>query len=366
MYKYDYLVVGCGMFGAVFAQKITQHGKKVMIVEKRSHIGGNCYTEKIEGINVHKYGPHIFHTDNRQVWEYVNRFSEFVQFMNRPKVSYRGKLYSFPINLMTFQQLWGVGTPAEAKQKLLEVQVHCENPANMEEWLLSRVGKEIYEIFFKGYTTKQWQKSPREMPVSVISRLPIRLNFDDNYFTDKFQGIPYGGYTKLFERMLEGIKVKLETDYLQDKKNWDKIAEKVVYTGKLDEYYNYSLGELEYRGLRFESKIKNGDYQGNAVINYTDEKVPYTRVVEHKHFDCIVNDKTVVTWEYPARVDRDSIPYYSVNTHDNNELYSKYHEKANAEKKLILGGRLASYKYLDMDDVVLEAIQTVKALIQHS
>ncbi len=359
MRKYDYLVVGCGMFGAVFAQKMAECGKNVLVIEKRPHIGGNCYTEEIEGISVHKHGPHIFHTSNEKVWTYVKRFATFNQFINRPKVKYKHHLYSFPINLMTLHQLWGVNTPTEAKKKLCDAQIHCENPKNMEEWLLSKVGKEIYEIFFKGYTTKQWRKTPKEMPVGIIRRLPIRLNFDDNYYIDKFQGIPIDGYTKLFEKILEGIQVKLNIDYLEDKEYWDKTAKQIVYTGKIDEYYNYKLGELEYRGLRFETKIKNGDYQGNAVINYTEERIPYTRVVEHKHFNPADNDKTVVTWEFPTISDKNSIPYYPVNTHNNNNLYGKYQKKAKVEKNLVLGGRLATYRYLDMDDVVLSALQTV-------
>ena len=343
---------------------MSEQGKKILVLEKRSHIGGNCYTEKIEGINVHTYGPHIFHTSNKEVWDYAGKFTEFIQFVNSPKVKYKGRLFSFPINLMTFHQLWGVTTPEEAQQKLLDVQIHCQNPSNMEEWLLSKVGKEIYDIFFKGYTTKQWKMSPKEMPVSVITRLPIRLSFDDNYYTDKYQGIPIDGYTKIFERMLDGIEVKLKTDYLQNKNHWDSIADKVLYTGKLDEYYNYSLGELEYRGLMFETEIKNGDHQGNAVINYTEEKIPYTRVIEHKHFERTTNDKTVVTWEFPTTSNKDSIPYYPVNTPDNNALYMKYQKKADAEKKLILGGRLATYKYLDMDDVILSALKKINTLNQ--
>lgn len=358
MIKYDYLVVGSGLFGSVFAQRAFESGKKVLVIEKRNHIGGNCYTERIEGINVHKYGPHIFHTDNAKVWSYINRFTGFLPFVNRPKVKFRDRLFSFPVNLMTLHQLWGVSTPEEAEQKLLDVQVYCHNPANMEEWLLSKVGLEIYEIFFKGYTTKQWQRTPREMPVSVISRLPIRLTFDDNYYTDRFQGIPVDGYTKLFECMLDGIEVRLKTDYLQNKKHWDSIAEKVVYTGKLDEYYNYNIGELEYRGLRFETEIKDGDCQGNAVINYTEEQIPYTRAIEHKHFEQSASDKTVITLEYPIPFNKSLIPYYPVNTETNNQLYSQYKKKAEAEKKLKLGGRLATYKYLDMDDTILSALNT--------
>lgn len=350
------------MFGAVFAQKQAEQGRKILIIDKREHIGGNCFTENIEGIAVHKYGPHIFHTDNPEVWKYVNRFTRFNAFVNRPKVFYKGRLYSFPINLMTLYQLYGVRTPVEAKKKLEEMAIPNKNPVNLEDWVLSQVGPDIYEIFIKGYTQKQWQRAPRDLPASLIKRLPIRFTFDDNYYTDRFQGVPIDGYTKLFERMLEGIEVELERDYLEDKKHWDKVAETVVYTGKLDEYFNYSLGELEYRGLRFETKLQNGDYQGNAVINYTEEEVPHTRVIEHKHFSYAANDKTVVTWEFPATSNKNSIPYYPVNTTANNKLHSEYRKKAEAEKNLILGGRLATYRYLDMDDTVLSALQTISSL----
>jgi len=346
------------MFGAVFARKQIELGKRVLVIEKRGHIGGNCFTENIEGVAVHRYGPHIFHTDNPGVWEFVNRFAVFNAFVNRPKVFHKNRLYSFPVNLMTLYQLYGVRTPTEARKKLEEVAIPIKNPANLEEWVLSRVGPDIYEIFIRGYTKKQWQKEPRELPASLLKRIPIRFTFDDNYYTDRFQGIPVDGYTRLFERMLEGIEVQLETDYLEDKKYWDRVAEKIVYTGKLDEYFDYSLGELEYRGLRFETEIKNGDYQGNAVINYTEEEVPYTRIIEHKHFNYTAGDRTVITREFPAAASRNSIPYYPVNTPDNNRLYGEYRKKAETEKNLILGGRLATYKYLDMDDAVLSALQT--------
>jgi UDP-galactopyranose mutase len=363
MESYDYLVVGAGLFGSVFAQRMSEIGRSVLVIEKRSHIGGNCYTEKIEGIDVHRYGPHIFHTSSGEVWNYINRFAEFIPFVNRPKVSYKGRIYSFPINLMTLHQLWGVTTPGQAAQKLREVRVHHENPANMEEWLLSNLGRDIYEIFFRGYTAKQWQKSPRQLPVNVITRLPVRLSFDDNYYQDRFQAIPAGGYTRLFERLLEGVEVQLDTDYLQDKPRWDSIAESVVYTGKLDEYYSYCFGELEYRGLRFESEIKTGDYQGNAVINYTAQEVPYTRVIEHKHFaENRYHEKTIVTWEFPTTSDRTAIPYYPVNTPENDALHAEYVKMAQTEKRLVLGGRLATYKYLDMDDVVLSALRTAETL----
>lgn len=356
MKQYDYLVVGCGLYGIVFARQATNANKKVLIIEKRNHIGGNCYTEEYKNINLHKYGPHIFHTDNKIVWDYVNRFSEFNNFINRPKVFYQNKLYSFPINLMTLYQLWAVQTPEQAQKRLKELIVPNSNPKNMEEWAISHVGKQIYEIFIKGYTKKQWGKSPDKLPVNIIKRLPIRLTFDDNYYSHRYQGIPIGGYTRMFQNMLQGIEVRLETDYFEKKSHWDSFANRIVYTGKLDQYFDYKYGELEYRGLKFENKILKGDYQGNAVINYTDENVPYTRVIEHKHFELLQNENTVVTWEYPDLYDRNKIPYYPVNTDSNNKLYNKYEQKAGEEKNLILGGRLAKYKYLDMDQVVLAAL----------
>ena len=275
MSEYDHLIIGCGLFGIVFAQQQIERGKRVLIIEKRDHIGGNCYTENIEGINVHKYGPHIFHTDNAKVWEYINHFADFNTFVNRPKVIYKNNLYSFPINLMTLYQLYGVKTPSQAKSKLKEVAIPNENPDNLEDWILSQVGPDIYKIFIKGYTQKQWQKEPKQLPASLIQRLPIRLTFDDNYFNDKFQGIPIGGYTNMFEKMLEGVEVKLNTEYFVNKSYWDTIADVVIYTGKIDEYFDYKFGHLEYRGLRFENELLQGDYQGNAVINYTEESIPF-------------------------------------------------------------------------------------------
>jgi len=272
--KYDFLVVGCGMFGAVFAQQAHQRGRKVLVIEKRDHIGGNCYTEQIEGIHVHKYGPHIFHTDDERLWNYVNQFVQFEPFVNRPKVCYKDRIYSFPINLMTLYQLWSVRTPQQAQQKLQQVIVPLEQPRNLEEWVLSQVGPEIYEIFIKGYTRKQWGKDPRELPADIIKHLPIRLTFDDNYYDDKFQGIPEDGYTRLFERLLEGIEVKLRTDYFADRHYWDRVADIVVYTGKIDEYFDYRFGQLEYRSLRFETKILQGDFQGNAVITIPKPRCP--------------------------------------------------------------------------------------------
>ena len=363
MAHYDFLVVGCGLYGIVFARQMTDANKKVLIIEKRNHIGGNCYTEEYQNINIHKYGPHIFHTDNKTVWDYVNHFAQFNNFINRPKVFYKDKLYSFPINLMTLYQLWNVLTPAQAEKKLKATLVPNDNPENMEDWAISQVGRQIYEIFIKGYTKKQWGKNPNELPSNIIKRLPIRLTFDDNYYSHRYQGIPIGGYTIMFGKMLDGIEIKLETDYFDNKSYWDSVASNVVYTGKLDEYFNYKYGELEYRGLRFENKILKGDFQGNAVINYTDEALAYTRVIEHKHFEFIQNKNTVVTWEYPDKYDKNKIPYHPVNTDTNNKLYERYEQEAVKEKNLILGGRLAQYKYLDMDQVMLAALETSRKFI---
>jgi len=355
MSAYDFLVVGCGMFGSVFAQQMAERGKKVLVIEKRAHIGGNCYTESVEDINVHKYGPHVFHTSDEDVWDYINRFADFNNFVNRPKVRYRDKLYSFPINLMTLHQLWGVRTPAEAREKLQNVAITNDNPKNLEQWILSQVGEEIYKTFIEGYTRKQWGKDPKDLPASIIKRIPIRLIFDDNYYNDRYQGVPIGGYTKMFERMLDGIEVRLNTDYYTNRNCWNSVASVVVYTGKIDEYFDYKFGELEYRGLRFESRVFNGDYQGSAVINYTEEKIPYTRVIEHKHFEFKGLEKTVVTWEYPDAYDKNKTPYYPINDRRNNKLYNLYKQEAEKQKKLLLGGRLATYAYLDMDQTIAAA-----------
>ncbi len=362
MADYDFLIVGCGMFGSTFAQQMAEHRKKVLIIEKRPHIGGNCYTENIKNINIHKYGPHIFHTNIDKAWEYVNRFAKFNNFVNRPKVRYKDKLYSFPINLMTLYQLWGVKTPAEAKRKLEHVVIPKSNPANLEEWALSQVGEEIYRIFIKGYSTKQWGREPKELPAGIMKRIPIRLNLDDNYYNEKYQGIPVGGYTKMFERMLQGIEVKLNTDYFINRNYWNSIGSTVVYTGKADEYFDYKFGELEYRGLRFESDILKGDYQGNAVLNYTEEKVPFTRVTEYKHFEFKNCDATVVTWEYPDDYDQSKIPYYPINNKRNDELYNLYRQEAEKQDTLIFGGRLATYSYLDMGQTISKALKACEKI----
>jgi UDP-galactopyranose mutase len=361
--KYDFLIVGCGLFGVTFAQQAKERGKKCLIIDSRNHIGGNIYTENKDGINIHTYGPHIFHTNNDEIWNYTNRFTTFNHFVNRPKVNYKEKLYSFPINLFTLYQLWGVKTPEEAKLKLESVKVKIQEPKNLEEWVLSQVGEELYYTFIHGYTKKQWNKEPKDLPSFIIKRLPIRLNFDDNYFFDKYQGIPIGGYTKIIENMTDGIEVILNENYLDRRDYWNQKANKIIFTGKIDEFYNYKYGELEYRSLEFKTErheIK--DYQGNAVINYTDENVPYTRILEHKHFEFGEQDYTYITKEYPNNWDRNKIPYYPINNDINNNLYKKYRQISEKENNILFGGRLAEYKYYDMHQIIGSALQKSKLI----
>ena len=362
--NYDYLIVGCGMFGSVFARQATDAGKKVLVIDKRPHIAGNCYTEKVKGIEVHKYGPHVFHTNNEQIWKYINRFADFNHFTYRAKVNYKDKMYSFPINMMTLHQLWGVKTPDEARKKLEEVRIKIENPANLEEWILSQVGQEVYETFIKGYTIKQWQQDPKDLPTFIIKRLPIRLTYNDNYFNDRFQGIPIGGYTKMFENILDGIEVKLNTDFFQDKIFNQRIAKKIIFTGKIDEYFDFKEGVLDYRTIKFDHRIMKGDYQGNAAINHTDINVDYTRTIEHKHFEFKESDDTVVTFEYPEKWGKDKIPLYPMNNKKNNDLYKRYKDIAKAEcKNILFGGRLAEYKYYDMHQVIGSALSKSKKVL---
>jgi len=358
---YDFLIVGCGLFGATFAQQAKQKGKKCLIIDSRNHIGGNIYTENKDGINIHTYGPHIFHTNNDEIWNYINRFTKFNHFVNRPKVNYKCKLYSFPINLFTLYQLWGVKTPEEAKLKLESVRIKIEEPKNLEEWILSQVGEELYYTFIHGYTKKQWNKNPKDLPSFIIKRLPIRLNFDDNYFFDKYQGIPIGGYTKIIENMTEGIEVILNENYFNRRDYWNAKAYKIIFTGKIDEFYNYKYGELEYRSLEFKTErheIK--DYQGNAIINYTDENILYTRILEHKHFEFGDQNYTYITKEYPNNWDRNKIPYYPINNDINNNLYKKYRQMSEKENNILFGGRLAEYKYYDMHQIIGSALQKSK------
>lgn len=357
---YDYIIVGSGIFGSVFAYEANKIGKKVLILEKRNHIGGNCYTEKIENINVHKYGPHIFHTNDKTIWNYINQFADFNNFVNRPKISYKNNIYSFPINLFTLYQLWGTRTPEEAKQKLEKVKILNNNPQNLEEWILSQVGQEIYEKFIKGYTTKQWGREPKYLPASIIKRLPIRLTFDDNYFNDKYQGIPVGGYTQIFEKMLDGIEVITGIDFLKDKSYFENKSKKIIFSGKIDELYDFMFGELEYRSLKFEKETLYGDFQGNAVVNYTQQDIPYTRICEHKHFEFGTQEKTIITKEYPDTYDNTKIPYYPIGDSKNLELYEKYKLLTEKENRYILGGRLAEYKYYDMHQIIGSALTKVK------
>jgi UDP-galactopyranose mutase len=358
---YDYLIVGSGLFGSVFARLAKDDNKKVLIIEKRNHIAGNCYTENKDNINVHVYGPHIFHTNNDEIWNFVNKYTTFNNYVNKPKVFYKDKIYSFPINLMTLHQLWGVTNPIDAHKKLISVRENIPEPKNLEEWCLSQIGKELYETFIKGYTQKQWKTDPKNLPSFIIKRLPIRLNFDENYYFDKYQGIPIGGYTKMFEKMLDGIEVKTNIDFLSNRDYWKSQAKTIVYTGKIDEYYDYCHGELEYRTTQFEhNTYEIEDYQGNAIINYTEETVPYTRVIEHKHFDGANTKHTIVTKEYPDIWNKTKIPYYPINNEVNNSTYEKYKNLTNFEKNVIFGGRLSEYKYYDMHQVIGSALNSYK------
>lgn len=364
MEKYDYLVVGAGLFGAIFAHEAKQKGKKVLVIDKRNHVAGNIYTENIEGINVHKYGAHIFHTSNKEVWEYINKFTEFNNYINSPVAVYKNELYNMPFNMNTFNKLWGVKTPKEAKEKIEEEKKEAQigKPKNLEEQAISLVGKTIYEKLVKGYTEKQWGKRAAELPSFIIKRLPVRFIYDNNYFRDRYQGIPIGGYTGIIERMLEGIEVKLNTDYFDNKEELENIADKIIFTGPIDKYYDYKFGELEYRSLRFENEtLDEQNYQGNAVVNYTEYEVPYTRIIEHKHFEYnLENPKTIITREYPDSWNKEKEPYYPINNEKNNNLYEKYLELSKEEKNVIFGGRLGAYKYYDMDKVIEQALDLVK------
>ena len=358
--KYDYLVVGAGLSGAVFAREAQRAGKQVLVIDKSTHVAGHCYTENVNGVNVHVYGPHIFHTSNKRIWGYVNQFADFNHFVNRPKVSSGDKLYSFPINLMTLHQLWGVKTPGEAQAKLAEVREPIENPKNLEEWILSQVGREIYDIFIKGYTTKQWGREPKALPASIIQRLPIRLTYDDNYYSDRYQGIPVGGYTQLVENMLQNVPVDLNTDFFDDQENFQHLAKKIIYTGPIYRYFDYSEGILEYRSLRFERFTHKGDFQGNAVVNFGESSIPYTRIVEHKHFEFNEQTFSVLTREYPDEWTLDKEPYYPINDSANNEIYNRYRAKAANYKSIIFTGRLGNYKYYDMHHVIGAALRLAK------
>lgn len=366
---YDYLIVGSGLYGAVFARQAADAGKRVLVIDKRSHIAGNVYTEDIEGIHVHKYGAHIFHTNNKEVWQYVNQFAEFNRFTNSPVANYKGELYSLPFNMYTFNRMWGVVTPEQAALKIEEQkrQAGIENPENLEEQAISLVGTDIYEKLIKGYTEKQWGRPCTELPAFIIKRLPVRLTFDNNYFNALYQGIPIGGYTKMVSNMLQGIEVKLGVDYLQNKVELDAMADKVVYTGPIDAYFDYRLGYLKYRSVRFENEVlEQPNFQGNAAVNYTDRETPWTRIIEHKWFefgkDEQGNDlpKTVISHEYSSEWKPGDEPYYPVNGEKNAKLYAAYKQLADKESKVIFGGRLGEYKYYDMDQVIAAALERCK------
>lgn len=360
---YDYLIVGAGLFGAVFAHEAKKKGKKCLVIDRRGHIGGNAYTKSIVDVEVHMYGAHIFHTSNREVWEYVQQFAEFNRYTNSPVANFCGEIYSMPFNMYTFNKMWGVTTPAQAKAKI-EEQVKAsgiDTPKNLEEQAISLVGKDIYEKLVKGYTEKQWGKAAAELPAFIIKRLPVRFTYDNNYFNDDYQGIPIQGYTAMVEKMLDGTPVRLGTDFCKDRKRLAAEAEKIVFTGMIDEYFDYSLGELEYRGLNFETQVLDVEnHQGNAVVNYTDGKTPFTRIIEHKHFTFGTQPKTVVTKEYPIGWARGQEPYYPMNDEKNNALYAEYRGLAEREKNVIFGGRLGQYQYYDMDDVIEAALKCAR------
>ncbi len=367
---YDYLIVGAGLYGSIFAYEANKRGKKCLVIDKRPNIGGNIYTENIDGINVHKYGAHIFHTSNKQIWDYINGFATFNRYTNSPVARYKDELYNLPFNMNTFNKLWGVITPDEAKQKIEEEkrEFGVEEPNNLEEQAINLVGKTIYEKLVKGYTEKQWGKSATELPSFIIKRLPVRFIYDNNYFNDVYQGIPVGGYTPIIEKMLSGIDVRLNCNFFDNRKELSNIANKIIFTGPIDQYYDYKFGRLEYRSLKFETeKINKSNYQGNAVVNYTEYVVPYTRIIEHKHFEFGPGlgktddlDYTIITKEYPAKWDIGMEPYYTINDEKNLKLYERYKELSLKDNNIIFCGRLGQYKYFDMDKVIIEALNMVK------
>ena len=371
---YDYIIVGAGLFGATFAYRAKKSGKRCLVLDKRSHTGGNLYCEEVEGINVHKYGAHIFHTNSREVWQFVNSIVEFNRYTNCPVANYKGELYNLPFNMNTFNRMWGVKTPAEAEAKIAEQRAEAvealagREPANLEEQALTLVGKDIFEKLIKGYTEKQWGRSCKELPAFIIKRLPVRMVFDNNYFNDRYQGIPIGGYNKLIYGLLEGVEVRTGVDFFAERELWEKMADKIVFTGKIDEYYDYRYGKLEYRTVRFEQEtIETPNYQGNAVVNYTEREIPYTRVIEHKHFesfgaDVYANPKTVVSREYSTEWEDGMEPYYPVNAEKNSALYAKYKALADEEPNVIFGGRLAEYKYYDMAPIVEKVLKITRTM----
>ena len=361
MSEYDVLIVGSGLFGCVMAQQAREAGKSVLIVEKREHMGGNCYTREVEGINVHVYGAHIFRTSDKAVWEYMERFCEFNHFINSPIGNYKGKLYNLPFNMNTFYQLWGTVTPEEARKKIASQCVPCDNPQNLEEHILSLAGRDIYEILVKDYTEKQWGRTCRELPPSIMRRIPLRFTYDNNYFVDPYQGIPKGGYTRVMEQMIDGCDLLLDTDYLQDKEMWNRKADTVVYTGAIDAYFDFCYGPLGYRSLRFEHELLDEqNYQGVAVMNFNDAQTPYTRIIEHKHFEFGTQEKTVISREYPQAWEPGVDPYYPMEDAENRGRYEQYAALAQLEEKVRFGGRLGEYRYYDMQDTIKSALAKAK------
>ena len=358
----DYLIVGCGLFGSVFGRCVAERGHRVLIVDQRDHIGGNCYSQQLDGIHVHRYGPHIFHTNDETVWRFVNRFTAFNDYCYRGAVSCDGRLLSFPINLITFQQLWGVTTPEEARRKLDAVRRPIEAPSNLEDWILSQVGDELYEIFIRGYTRKQWGRDPRELPASIVRRLPIRLTADDRYFSDRYQGIPIGGYTRMFENILDHENIRVETgvNYFEHRREFDADAGRLVYSGQIDRFFDYRCGRLEYRSLRFRSERHSGDFQGAAVVNYTSETVPHTRIIEHRHFERRDTLHTWITYEYPEQFDESKVPYYPIRDDHNAALCDRYGSLAR-QSGVLFGGRLGTYRYYDMHQVIAQALTMAQA-----
>ena len=364
---YDYLIVGAGLYGAVFACEAKKRGKTCLVIEKRDHIGGNIYCEDIEGIHVHKYGAHIFHTSNKEIWEYVNQFAEFNNYINTPIARYKDEVYNMPFNMNTFSKMWNIATPDEAKAEIeKQRQEITGDPQNLEEQAISLVGRDIYEKLVKGYTEKQWGRDCKELPAFIIKRLPVRFTYNNNYFRDRFQGIPMGGYTAMVEKMLSGIEVRTGVDYLEEKDKWNETAKKVIYTGPIDAYFAYQYGPLEYRSVRFETEVLDMEnYQGNAVVNYTEREIPYTRIIEHKHFEFGEQSKTVISREYPSEWQPGDEPYYPINNEKNNTLYEKYKELSIEQEKVIFGGRLGEYKYYDMDKVIESALYKAKDELQN-
>mgnify|MGYP003411913328 FL=1 len=363
MKKYDYLIVGSGLFGSVFAYEVTKRGKKCLVIDKRNHLGGNVFCENIEGINVHKYGAHIFHTNDKAIWDYVNQFVEFNNYINSPLSFSKGQLYNLPFNMNTFYQLWNLSSPEDVKRKIEEQikKYGNVNPKNLEEQALSLVGKDIYETLIKEYTEKQWGRKASELPAFIIKRLPVRFTFDNNYFNDKYQGIPIGGYNKIIEGLLKNIDIQVDTDFFKNKNYFESLAEKIVFTGKIDAFFDYRFGKLEYRSLKFETETLNSEnFQGNAVVNYNDAAIPYTRIIEHKHFEFGKQPKTVITKEYPQNWTEEKEPYYPVNDYKNNEIFQKYKELSENIPNVIFGGRLAEYKYYDMHQIIASALKSVK------